>query len=308
VTFEQMAQAYLTDYRVNEKRSLKNAKKSVEHLRSFFADDLAIDIKTTQIRQFIEAKQNEGYAKASINRYLSALKRMFNLMIEDEVLEAAPHVPMLEENNVRQGTVEPGDFGRLLACLPDYLRNPVEFLYRSAWRVGEMRKLEWRDLSLTAKELRLRPEFSKNKKSRVVPLRGKLLEVIERAATERRLDCPFVFHRAGKPIRDFRKPWLNATEAAGLGSILIHDLRRSGITNMRRADIPEEVAMKISGHRTRNVFDRYNIKGTRDIEQGFDRLDTYLEYEAGKTKVVPLQVGVLRNATVDPQWITSRVA
>jgi len=129
-----MAEAYLNDYRVNRKRTLVSAKQAVEHLVGFFDGDLAIDITTLRIREFIRAKQDEGYSNASINRYLAALRRMFNIMIEDSLLEAAPHVPMLEEHNVRQGTVEPADFERLCQFLPDYLRLPVEFAYLSAWR------------------------------------------------------------------------------------------------------------------------------------------------------------------------------
>jgi integrase len=289
VTFGQMAESYLNDYATNKRRSLVSARNNVEHLRQFFGDDLAIDIKTPTIRQFIKAMQDKGYSNASINRYLAALRRMFSLMIEDEVLEAAPHFPMLEEDNVRQGTIEPGDFERLLVALPAYLKNPVEFLYRSAWRIGEMRTLQWKSVNLTANELRLIPEHSKNKKAREVALRGKLLEVIERAHRERRLDCPFVFHHDGEPIGDFRKSWRNACKVAGIQKLLFHDLRRSGITNMRRAGIPETVAMKISGHKTTNTFRRYQIEGTRDMEQELDRLDTYLDEQAGKSKVVPLR-------------------
>jgi len=107
-----------------------------------------------------------------------------------------------------------------------------------------------------AREVRLRPENSKNKKARVVPLRGKLLGVIERAGVSRRLDCLFVLHDNGQPIGDFRKAWSNARKAAGLGRILIHDLKRSGVTNLRRAGAPETTAMRISGHKTANVFRR----------------------------------------------------
>ena len=289
VTFEQMADGYLDDYRDNQKRSLVHAKQAVKHLKSFFGGELAIDIKTLRIREFIRVKLAEGYANASVNRYLSALRRMFSIAIKNEILEAAPFVPMLEENNTRTGTVEPGDFERLLGCLPEYLKNPIEFLYRSAWRAGEMRSLQWKDVNLKVGEITLRPEKNKNKSTRVVAVSGKLLEVIERARASRRLDCMYVFHNDGHPIGDFRKSWRAACKAAGLDKLLIHDLRRSGVTNMRRAGLPETVAMGISGHKTTSVFRRYDIKATRDMAEGLERLDTYLEVEADKTNVKPLR-------------------
>ena len=116
-----------------------------------------------------------------------------------------------------------------------------------------MRTIEWRDVGQDS--IRLRAENSKNKKQRVLPLRGELAEIIERARQNRRLDCQFVFHVDGQPIGDFRKAWHNACVAAGPGKfekigeeedakkvyvgLLIHDLRRSAVRNMVRAGIPE---------------------------------------------------------------------
>lgn len=86
-----------------------------------------------------------------------------------------------------------------------------------------------------------------------------------------------VFHHDGSPIVDFRKAWYAATKRAGLHGIVFHDLRRSAIRNMRDAGIPENAAMAISGHKTRAVFERYNIVSDRDIKQAAEKLERRLK-------------------------------
>jgi integrase len=94
---------------------------------------------------------------------------------------------------------------------------------------------------------------------------------------ERRLDCVLIFHRDGKPVGDFRKVWARACRLAGVSGKLIYDLRRTAVRNMVRAGVDPAVAMKISGHRTRNVFDRYNIISEDDIRQAVLKTDAYVE-------------------------------
>lgn len=81
-----------------------------------------------------------------------------------------------------------------------------------------------------------------------------------------------MFHRGGRPIRDFRRSWASACRRAGLAGRIPHDLRRTAIRNMVRAGISGRVAMMISGHKTRSVFDRYDIVSEGDLREAAERL------------------------------------
>jgi integrase len=310
LTFELLVEDLKNDYKVNEKRSLDNVELSIRHLSEFFAGDKARHITTDRVRQYIAKRQKEksprkgeGAANASINRELSALKRAFSLAIQAGNLFHRPYIPMLEENNARQGFLDHGGFLALRNELPDYLKDPVSFLYLSGWRSGEMKSLEWRDVGADA--IRLRAENSKNKKPRVLPLRGELAEILQRAKDTRKPESPFVFQDNGRPIGDFRKAWHSACVSAGLGyfeklgegraakkvyrGLLVHDLRRSAVRNMVAAGIREKVAMGLSGHKTRSVFDRYHIVTEDDLAEASDRLFGHLERQAEAAKVVPIR-------------------
>lgn len=184
---------------------------------------------------------------------------MFKLAVESGRPRFAPHVPMLEENNAGQGFVDHGVFLKVRERLPAYLKDPITFLYLSGWRLGEMRTLEWRDVDLAGRVVRLRPEISKNKDGRVLPLSGDLLTIVERAKDQRTLDCPYVFHLNGQQVGDFKRSWASACKGAHVGKVLVHDLRRTAVRNMVRAGIPDRISMALSGHKSRSVFDRYNI-------------------------------------------------
>ncbi|HBA41090.1 MAG TPA: site-specific integrase [Deltaproteobacteria bacterium] len=292
ITFEAMAEDLLRDYETNGKRSVRSARLSASHLRGFFGLDRALDITTDRVRAYISQRQSERASNGSINRELAGLKRMFSLAVQAGKLSSRPYVPSLEENNARQGFLDHGSFLALRENLPNYLKGPVTFLYLSGWRVSEMKALEWRDVDSTGKVVRLRPEISKNKDGRVLPLSGELLQIIERASETRQPDCPFVFHLNGEPIGDFRKSWRKACAAAGLNGIIVHDLRRTAIRNMVRAGIPERVAMSLSGHKTRSIFDRYNIVSEADLAQAAERLQSHLQKQPKTAVVYPLKRAV----------------
>jgi integrase len=106
------------------------------------------------------------------------------------------------------------------------------------------------------------------------------------AFTQRSPDCPFLVSYQGHSISEVKSAWQTARRKANLPQVLIHVLRRTAVRNMIRAGISEKMAMLISGHKTRSMFDRYHIIDERDIVQAGYKLERYLEsLDAVGTKV-----------------------
>ena len=290
VDFKALADLYVTDYRVNARRSIGEAERAVRHLRAAFGLDQALAITAARIETYKAARLAEGHKPATINRELAALRRMFNLAVRAEMLPHRPHIAMLDESgNVREGFLEPAEFEAVCRQLPADLEDAMRFAYLTAWRRGAVRALEWRDVDLRSRTLQLRAASAKNKRAKVIPLAGELLALLERRAAERRPDCPQVFHRDGRPLGDYRKAWRKACKAAGLSGILVHDLRRSAARNAVRSGVPEQVAMELGGWRTRSVFSRYNVTSERDLADAVERISGYVaERAAERPKVRPL--------------------
>lgn len=81
------------------------------------------------------------------------------------------------------------------------------------------------------------------------------------------------------PSIDFRESWKQASQRAGLPGLLFHDLRRTAVRNLRRAEVAETVIMKITGHRTRSVFEPYNITDETDTREAGRKAEEFLARE-----------------------------
>jgi integrase len=276
VRFEDLSQDFINDYRINGKRSLDKAERSVRHLQAFFGGMRAIEITTDKVRTYISDRQNEGVSNGEINRELVALKRMFNLAVQQTPPKVTqkPYIPMLKEGSPRAGFFEHAEFLALRAALPPELRPMVTFGYYTGWRKQEVLAMTWDRVDLQARTARLNPGTTKNDDGRLIYLDGELYATL----AESRRQHPFgrwVFHRHGEPIKDFRGAWDRACRETGLDSKVFHDFRRTAVRNMVRAGIPERVAQQISGHKTRAVFDRYHIISDSDLREAAKRQAQY---------------------------------
>jgi integrase len=192
-----------------------------------------------------------------------------------------PYIPSIEVRNVRTGFFEESEFKAVLANLPEDLQPVAEFAYLTGWRKQEILRLQWRQISFEAGTVRLEPGSTKNDEGRTFPFNSypalKALLERQKAKTDAlqqasEIIVPWVFHRNGKPIRDYRKAWKDACKDAGVPGRIPHDFRRTAVRNLERAGVPRSVAMKLTGHKTESVYRRYAIVSEADLSEGVAKL------------------------------------
>jgi integrase len=304
VRFNDLAVDFLADYRINERKSLKYAENSVKNLIAFFDTDRITDITTPRIQRYIEKRLKEGKLNSTINRELSALKRMLNLGLQQTPpkVDRVPHIPMLKENNVRKGFFEHTDFIALREVMPSYLKGFVTFAYKSGWRVSEIRDLTWSQVDLDNNIVRLESGETKNNEARTVYLDNELKEVfLNQKSRQRELAkiSNYVFTGKNGTTKIFKLNylWDKACYDSKIGKKLFHDFRRTAVRNMVRAGIPERVAMMISGHKTRSVFERYNIVSEADLKIASQKQETYLQAQTATCSATIEQIPTETNQT-----------
>lgn len=263
LTLRTLQTLLVEDYTFKRNRSTETMQFSFKHLIAFFGPKAGIKKISRRAKDYVAHRRSEGAAEASIRMELALLRRSFTVAVENKLLVrgAVPDIkrPPEDKSRIRKGFFTREDVERLQRHLPVAVADLVGFLFWSAWRVNEGRRLEWRFYDAGDGVIRLPAELSKNNEERLLPVEAELAAIIERRLTLRRLDCPFIFHHHGRPIGDFRKVWRKACAAIGLSGRIVHDLRRSGVKHLIEAGIDPYTVMAFSGHKTESMLRRYKV-------------------------------------------------
>jgi integrase len=277
VTVTELAEDFLRDYRINERKSLDDAEARWElHLKPFFGHMKAAEVSSDLVARFVDSRLKDKASNATVNRELAALKRMFRLGLycTPPKVNRVPKIPRLAENNIRKGFLEDGQFEQLVSHCPElWFRAIVEVGRTYGWRIGELIELRVSQVDLFGKVIRLEPGTTKNRDGREVSLTQNVFALLSQCVSGKQPE-EFVFTREnGQRVKDFRETWRNACVAAGVPKLLFHDLRRTAARNLRRAGVADGIIMKIGGWRTRSVFERYAIVSQTDIAEAMRKLE-----------------------------------
>jgi len=274
VTVDSLYAVLESDYRINGKTIEWAERVWKVHLKDFFGGMQAKNIGTDTLSRYIEARRKENAANGTINRELSLLQRAFMLGYESQPRKVARPLRFhrLAESKPRQGFIEQKQYDALTANCPKlWMRTMLALGYSFGFRKAELLTLKVEDVNLLSGTVQLRD--SKNGDPRKVSLTGDARNLLTACCAGKSGEDRVFTRGKGKAISDFRKTWGKITLAAGCPGLLFHDLRRSAVRNMVRGGIPETVCMRISGHKTRNVFDRYNITSERDLADAAKKIE-----------------------------------
>ncbi len=280
--FGDLVEKLYLDYKRNSRRSIDRVQDAVSHLEDFFAEYRASDISDEAIERYVDRRIDvHCVAVATVKYELAMLKRMF--VLSCKLIPVRPIFPTLRLDNIRKGFFEEAEFLKLMGQIDLDLQPVMEFAYLTGWRIkSEILPLKWGiNVDFVAGEVRLEPGTTKNGDGRIFPFSvlPELAAMLERQRyhtqqleKEMHKIIPWVFHRQGIRIRDFRGAWRKAVKAAGIPGKIPHDFRRTAVRNLERAGVPRSVAMKLMGHKTESVYRRYAIVAKQDLIDGLKRL------------------------------------
>jgi len=289
LTFQELTDWYLSLEKVKELASYRvltvYLKKFNAHFGSMIVSKaMPIDIENHQIR-----RKKEGNQDASIDREIGAVRTMVfkafdNNMIGGDTLRVFKSIKkMLRRNaNARDRILTPDEYQRLMGNAPCYLKDVIAMGYYTGMRKSEILNLTWNKVDLKKRVIRLEAQDTKDKEPRLIPICDELYERLK--AIPKALHDSHVFLYQGNRLMDIKRAFINTCEKAEIlygrtkkGGLSFHDLRHTFNTNMRKAGVPESVIMKVTGHSTREMFDRYDSVDVEDARQAIKKMELFLE-------------------------------
>jgi integrase len=290
-TFGELLKWYLDHPKAKRKKTYNRDIEMAETLAKHFGSRSAREIKPTEIESFqdlmlkTESKRGKPFKPATVNRFVTLMKRIYNLAIRDDKVEKNPcwKVSFLPERNARDRIVSPEEFEILKNEISQYVLI-LSLGYYLGMREGEILNLREKQIHFDkdgADEgyIELYDGETKSGEGRQIPFGEVISELLKDhlVRKKKRGLAKFVFTTPnGKLLGNFRRAFQRACKRAGIKGLCFHDLRHTAVTNMRKAGVDTSVIMAISGHKTMAMFKRYNRVDLDDGRTAMRKLEAYL--------------------------------
>jgi len=289
VTFRQLADWYLGLEKVKSKAYYPTMKINLESFNVEFGDVLISQIRPMDIENYQARRKGTGYSDSYIDQEVGAARTMVNKAFDNDLVGSNAVTVfrkvknLLKRNaNARDKTLTREQFHRLMACLPRHTREIFATAFYTGMRKGEILGLTWDKVNLKDRVIQLEATDTKDNEPRKIPICDELYRILK--AIPPPIHDNHVFQYGGKPVSDIRASLKRACKEARItygrfakDGFVFHDLRHTFNTYMRKSGVPESVIMEITGHSTREMFDRYDTVDEEDTRNAIDDLQGYLQ-------------------------------
>ena len=273
VRFEEYVDEYWELKQLQGLKAVDRVELSLKYLKPFFGKLYLDSIESKDILRYISKRKNtirerpphEPIAPATINRELACLRNLFREAIKSGIISRNPMfgISMLKEDNVRNRCLSDDEEGRILKVSPPHMFGIILCALNTGMRKMEILNLTWDQVDLKKRFIFLRGSDTKTGYGRKIPITPALYEYLSRLP--RSIDSNHVFLFHGKSIHEFTTSWENIRDNAKVKDFRFHDLRHTFVTRMRRAGVHDHVIMSITGHKTRDMFKRYDTVDDEDL-------------------------------------------
>jgi len=287
-TFKELFEWYLNLERVKALASYERINISLDKFNSILGDMVVGKIKPVDLENY-QQEWRGNISDSTIDRDLDDVRTMINKAFYNDLIGAEPlknfkRVKKLVKrgSNARDKILSLEQFNSLMDHLPLHAKGILATGFYTGMRLNEILTLTWEKVDFKAGFIRLDPEDTKDRERRFVPIPAPLERILKSIPRAIHTDRVFLYN--GQPIKSMKRSLITACKNAGItygrkvpGGFVFHDLRHSFNTHMRKAGVPESVIMKITGHSTREMFERYNTVDLEDTKQAVSQLEVFFE-------------------------------
>lgn len=289
MTFRELTEWYLGLEKVKTLPSYWRVVLSLKKFNSVFGDMVVSQIKPADLENYQAKRKVEGLADNTVDHEIGAAKGMVfkafdNDIVGGDTLKSFKKIKKMlkRKSNARNRILAFEEFKLLLEHSPWHIKAILIMGFYTGMRLGEILNLIWDKVDLKNRVIRLEASDTKDREPRNIPICDELYEVLK--ALPRAIHDQHTFLYKGKPIKSIKKVLKSACEKAGIpygrftrNGFIFHDLRHTFNTYMRKAGVPESVIMNMTGHSTREMFDRYNRIDEEDTREAIKQLGVFLK-------------------------------
>ena len=250
-----------------------------------FGGKSVTEITTGDIEAYRHHRRAQRRSPVTINHDLKLLRKMFAWGIRERLLSATPfkvgseNVIRLDPESPREERLTSEEAERkLFAAANSHLRGVLTAMLETCCRPGEILSLQWQDVDLAAREITIRAEKAKTRRTRRLPISSRLLPVLEMRRNDPSGHAfppeSYVFgNQIGERVTSIRTAWENAREAAGLTGFQLRDLRHAAASRFEEAGVLTTDVSKFLGHRNLSTTTRYLNTTSRRLRMALLRVE-----------------------------------